>query len=79
MPGGRVLTRGRGSTGVPGQLVPVIWVFGSAAVRSAAMVMREFSIVWKLNFCIRARSMGQNQEICQCKKYVGSSMINIGR
>jgi hypothetical protein len=38
---------------------------GSAAVRSAAMMMREFSIDWKLNFCIKARSVDQKQ------KYVG--------
>jgi hypothetical protein len=27
----------------------------------------------------RAKTMGQKQEICRCKKYVGSSMINVGK
>jgi hypothetical protein len=34
------------------------------------MVMREFSIVWKLNFCIRARSIDQKQE------YVGKITVS---
>jgi hypothetical protein len=38
---------------------------GSAAVRSAAIWIREFSILWKLNFCIGQRQWVRNM------KYVG--------
>jgi hypothetical protein len=43
------------------------------------MVMREFSIDWKLNFCIRARSTDQKREYSGKQQYLGPSMISVGK
>jgi hypothetical protein len=70
VPGGRVLTRGRGSTGVPGQLVPMIRIFN---VRSGA-VCRDLDPgvlhTLEAELLHRAKTMGQKQEICRYKEYV---------
>jgi hypothetical protein len=79
MPGGRVLTRGRGSTGVPGKLVPVIRIFN---VRSGA-VCRDLDLgvlhILEAELLRGAKTMGQKQEICWCKEYVGSSIVIVAK
>jgi hypothetical protein len=75
MPGGRVLTRGRGGTGVPGQLVPMIRIFN---VRGG-VVCRDLDPgvlhILEAKLLRGAKTVGQKQEICRCKEYVGSSIV----